>query len=391
MQSLQINNFKCFEDEIINFSNLTVLAGNNGSGKSTVIQAFLIMAQSFDRKDFVHVPKRLYINDYYCELGNSQRLLNYNASEDLIKFIFKDTSDNEVEFICSINKQDFNILNIENYKEVDTKLTDKNNKSLDFLAFFDFISADRFGPKIFHHTDSNFSRIKVGKYGEYSTLVLDKYKNELLNIGLPTDGKGNKSTLISQVNFWLSEIFGFINIDTDFIKEANVAMLKIKNNPYGDYESPVNMPYGVSYVLPIIVSCLVRQIPKEKLFEDSNKKDIQDIDKEMIIIENPEAHLHPSAQSMLGIFLSIMSQNVQIVVETHSEHIINGIRLAVLNKRVSENDISINFFKSNEIESKENIVQISIDPKSNLSEWPKGFFDQQEKDISTIFKIRANK
>ncbi|HIP26052.1 MAG TPA: hypothetical protein EYG80_00160, partial [Flavobacteriaceae bacterium] len=324
MKSLHIKNFKCFEDEEINFSNLTVLAGNNGSGKSTVIQALLIMAQSFDRKDFIHIPKRLYINDYYCELGNAQRLRNYNASKDSIEFIFKDSSGNEVNFICSVDKQDLNILNIDNYENVDAKLRDQANKSLDFLAFFDFISADRFGPKTFHHTDSNFSRIKVGKYGEYSTLVLNKYRGKVLNINLPTKEDGK--SLLSHVNFWLSKIFGHIQIDTEFIKEANVAMLKIKNNPHGEYESPVNMPYGVSYVLPIIVSCLVRNIPKEELFEDSKKEDIQEFDKEMIIIENPEAHLHPSAQSMLGIFLAIMSKKIQIVIETHSEHIINGIR-----------------------------------------------------------------
>ena len=389
MKTLRIKNFKCFEDEEINFSNLTVLAGNNGSGKSTVIQALLIMAQSFNRKDFIHIPKRLYINDYYCELGNAQRLRNYNASQDSIEFIFKDSSTNKVNFICSIDKQDLNILNIDNYEDVDIQLRDETNKSLDFLAFFDFISADRFGPKTFYHTDSNFSRIKVGKYGEYSTLVLDKYKDKVLNINLPTKEDGK--SLLSHVNFWLSKIFGYIQIDTKFIKEANVAMLKIKNNPHGDYESPVNMPYGVSYVLPIIVSCLVRNIPKEELFEDSKKEDIQEFDKEMIIIENPEAHLHPAAQSMLGIFLAVMSKKIQIVIETHSEHIINGIRLAVLEKEIVGGKVSINFFQSTNTGKEEKIIQISIDPQSNLSEWPKGFFDQQEKDLATIFKKRANK
>jgi len=389
MQILEIKNFKCFEDEKINFSNLTVLAGNNGSGKSTVIQVFLILAQSFDRKDFVHVPKRLYLNDYFCELGNSKRLRNYNAAVDEIIFNFKDNSDHEVEFICSVDEQDLNIFKINNFEAIDTILKDDENKSLDFLAFFDFIGADRFGPKMFYHTDSNFSRIKVGKYGEYATLVLDKYKHEILNIKLPSSSEGDKSTLITHVNFWLSEIFGFISIDTDFIKEANVAILKIKNKPDGDYESPVNMPYGVSYVLPIIVSCLVRQIPREKLFEDSKKEDIQNIDKEMIIIENPEAHLHPSAQSMLGIFLSIMAENIQIIVETHSEHIINGIRLAVLNDNIPNDNVRINFFKSTEEEGK--VTQISVDTKSNLSEWPKGFFDQQEHDIAKIFQKRVQK
>ena len=65
MRSLRIENFKCFQDKTINFSNLTVLAGGNGAGKSTVIQSLLILAQSFDRKDFENIPKIIYLNDYY--------------------------------------------------------------------------------------------------------------------------------------------------------------------------------------------------------------------------------------------------------------------------------------------------------------------------------------
>jgi predicted ATPase len=159
-------------------------------------------------------------------------------------------------------------------------------------------------------------------------------------------------------------------------------MFKIKNHPKGDYESPVNMPYGVSYLLPIIVSCLVRQIPKDRLFENYNQEDEEN---ELVIIENPEAHLHPFAQSKLGYFLAKMSKHVQIIIETHSEHIINGIRLATLEEDIDQNEI-INFLESNEDSIQPNIKEISIDQFSDLTDWPRGFFDQQEADISKIFK-----
>ncbi len=378
MKSLTIKNFKCFEEQTIKFSNLTVLAGGNGAGKSTVIQSFLLFAQSFKRKDFKNIPKMLYINDYYCELGSSNRLLNYSANEETIEFVFNDKNDKEVEFITSKDKEDLNILNIDNILEV-IKSIDASD-ALNFVAFFDFIGADRFGPKPFHHTDSNFSRINVGRFGEYTALILHNHKLKSLD--------NMTGDLLYNVNLWLSKIFGFIQVDTQFIDEANIAMIKVKNHPKGEYESPVNMPYGVSYLLPIIVSCLVRNIPKSKLFEDY-KSSVEE--NEMVVIENPEAHLHPSAQSMLGVFLAMMSNYMQIVIETHSEHIINGIRLATIEDVVDHNNISINFFEANVDSLEPNVTNIKIDVISDLTDWPRGFFDQQTLDIGTIFRKRAEK
>jgi predicted ATPase len=372
MKSLQIKNFKCFEDERIYFSNLTVLAGNNGAGKSTVIQSLLILLQSFNKKESMIIPSKYYINDYYCELGSSKRLLYKDANKDFIEFIFYGEEDSFTSFKLIEDQTDRGVFNL-----LDNPDDLTINKSLNFLKYLDFIGADRFGPKTFHHTDSNFSRINVGKYGEYSTLVFDMYKDEFFNAGLPHD-EIRVGTLRTHVDRWLTKIFGFVQIDTEFIEEANVAILKIKNHPDRDYESPVNMPYGISYALPIIVSCLVRLIPKEKLFNDYHNDD----DAMMIIVENPEAHLHPYAQSMMGFFLAYMSDRIQIIVETHSDHVINGMRKAIRHEKISNDNIVFNFFKADEVSSKVNLIE--IDKEGELREWPKGFFDQFEKDMMEL-------
>jgi len=380
MRELSIKNFKCFEKQKIRFKNLTILAGGNGAGKSTVIQPFLLLAQTFKRKDFVNIPKMLYLNDYYCELGSSERLRNYDANDDYIEFSFTDKNDQCININTVVDKHDVNTFNIVNFQEIADITNQEKSNALNFVAYFEFISADRYGPKSFHHTDSNFSRINVGKLGEYTALILNQHGFKSLST---TDGD-----LLFNVNKWLCTIFGYVQITTSFIEEANIAMIKVKNNPKGEYESPMNMPYGVSYLLPIIVSCLVRQIAKEELFEDY-KSDTEE--NELIIIENPEAHLHPSAQSKLGYFLAKMSKNVQIIVETHSEHIINGIRLATLEDDIDNNEIQINFFESKNDDEKPYIKEIMIDKFSDLSDWPEGFFDQQEQDISEIFKSRIRK
>lgn len=381
MRSLTIKNFKCFEKKTIEFTNLTVLAGGNGAGKSTVIQTFLLFSQSFDGEDLLFMPDNLYLNDYYCNLGSSRRLLNYNANEDTIEFTFTDKNKKSIEFITKKDPNDLNILCIWN-KDIlisTYKPSDPSN-AIEFLKYFDFIGADRFGPKSFHHTDSNFSRINVGKYGEYTALVLHSHGGKSLET--------MKNDLLFNVNYWLTQIFGYVQVKTDFHEKANIAMLEVKNHPKGDYESPLNMPYGVSYLLPIIVSCLVRQIPKNELFDDYV---VDTEENEMVVIENPEAHLHPSAQSKLGYFLTKMSNYVQIIIETHSEHIINGIRLATLEDDIDNNEITINFFESSEDQLEPNIRQIKIDQMSDLTDWPRGFFDQQAMDVGNIFKFRAQK
>lgn len=374
MKELIVKNYKCIKEKKINFSNLTVLAGGNGAGKSTVIQCFLLLAQSFQKKVTTDIPSLLYINDYYCELGNSSRLLNYEAYSDQIEFQFKDSSDCSIKFVYKFNG-DTNTLKLQNSEEV----IDSLNKSdaINFLTYFDFIGADRYGPKIFHQADKNYSKLKVGKLGEYTALVLDDFKFESLSIG-----NGN---LLDQVEKWMDNIFGHIRLETTAVKKANIAMIDIQNHPKGLYESPVNMPYGVSYVLPIIVSCLVKNIFKVNHIEDHNP-DIKETD--MIIIENPEAHLHPSAQSKLGYFLAKMSKNVQIIIETHSEHIINGIRLATLENDINNDNVIINFFEANPEDIEPNIREIKIDQFSDLTDWPMGFFDQQEADIREIFEYR---
>jgi predicted ATPase len=105
----------------------------------------------------------------------------------------------------------------------------------------------------------------------------------------------------------------------------------------------------------------------------------------MVIVENPEAHLHPSAQSKLGRFLAkIANSGVQIILETHSDHIINGIRIAIKKGLIKNEEVIFNSFSKGK-KLGENIVEkIFIDKEGKLDKWPKGFFDQYENDMMEL-------
>ena len=129
-----------------------------------------------------------------------------------------------------------------------------------------------------------------------------------------------------------------------------------------------NIGFGISYALPILVGGL--------LTEEEN----------WLVVENPEAHLHAKAQSNMGYFLGMMAAaGLRVVVETHSEHIVNGIRRAALvSGRLKSEDVNIYFFK-NKSESE----LITMDEHGNLSDFPVDFFDQSRQDMLEIIKIKC--
>lgn len=371
MKQLYIENFKCVEYENIDFEKLTVLAGENGAGKSTVIQVLSIIKQSYDiHKAPISQIKSLYLNDYYCELGSFRDVLYCESKVDKIIFGFKGKEgEQEVLLKCIEDKADGNKLVINEYSTSSTIPRDAKNFVDRLISDFDFISADRFGPKTFYHVDGNFSTKKVGKYGEYTGVLLGKLKSD--------------HVFLEDVNKALKSIFGFVEIRADHIDGANISILAISNSKTKSlgYKSPVNMPYGVSYVLPIIVSCLLRDPQRRKHEEDM----VNIIENPTVVIENPEAHLHPAAQSKLGEFLAeVASRDVQIILETHSDHIINGIRKAIRNKKISHQDVLFNFFEKGEEIGQNTVKKIYASEDGHLSEWPKGFFDQYENDLMDL-------
>jgi predicted ATPase len=109
---------------------------------------------------------------------------------------------------------------------------------------------------------------------------------------------------------------------------------------------------------------------------------------QVLIIDSPEAHLHPLGQSRIGRFLAQMAATgVQIILETHSDHVLNGIRLAVRDSLIKPDQVMIHFFnRASEIQSVDfpRVVSPAIDTQGNLSEWPDGFFDQSDKDLARL-------
>jgi predicted ATPase len=97
----------------------------------------------------------------------------------------------------------------------------------------------------------------------------------------------------------------------------------------------------------------------------------------LLLLENPEAHLHPRGQSALGLLLALCaSDGVQVIVETHSDHLLNGIRLAAKRKDIMARDVAVHFF-SRSVETGVSTCEspVLLD-NGRFSDWPAGFFDE---------------
>lgn len=376
MDNLLIQNFKCFQDVTIPMNALTVMAGANGNGKSTAIQALLFLRKTIEENckifEEFYITERAEIESnvslnsgYMLSLGNSGYVLNRQLSGDEIVIgLRNETKELTVNYQTDITESQL-FLKAQ-------KITPTVADNLPILKReFYYLNAERVGPRV-SQAIQFFDFPNAGYQGEFVAQLIAG-TNYTLSIESERRHPNNQSPrLEQQVNAWLDELMPGVNIVAKQSIETLTAQIQVENQyTKGDPTLATNIGFGISYVLPIIATGLIAAKGS------------------YMIVENPEAHLHPSAQSKIGRFLSMVAQSgVNVIVETHSDHVINGIQIASAKKEIDNNSVVINFFSQTEDNPQPMIENISINEKGELSKWPRGFFDQTQIDFAELFKIR---
>lgn len=426
INSIALQNFKCYE-QISEFSlgKINLLTGINGKGKSSFLQSLLLFRQSVEHD--VQTTKLL-LNGSSVRLGTFSDLKNSDtphSKEVSFTFIIKKdniifeayyafTSDDKNDRVLLLKDSrlksndklfvPYSLLDANKYTEIWISFDEKEKKYLnnktesneDFYGLFPdttklkpaysdridlyeilnfqnihYVSADRLGPQEFYTKNNLGDFIHVGKQGELAADVFSYAQREQLTVN-PDIARSINRDVRSQTSEWL----GFILDNPNFsiqLDDSDKYRSSIAFNMKGKSYTPPNVGFGYSYTLPIVLSGLIA------------KKD------EILIIENPEAHLHPRAQSRLAQFLAkVASLGVQVIIESHSEHILNGIRIASISPDIgiSNDEVSIFYFheKGNEL-----FTQLPIEQDGSIKNWVDGFFDQQEIDLSELFKLNRAK
>lgn len=367
----EIENFKCFLNPVsFNCGKINLYAGINGRGKSSVLQTILLISQSICQS----TPLRsILLNGEHINLGEYADVKNSNAprSRD-IRLSFDFDNGVKLPVHCTEDERSPYRMSIQNPNDVKTALESTEEKG-DITHLFrnvHFVSADRLGPQMFMAKVDLPEFVHVGSRGEYCFEVLAQSKTGQLDITVnPMLYRGeDANSLLQQTIEWMSYILDGAKIDFQGSdSSSSVLSMLINNRDDSALYKPINIGFGYSYVLPLIVSGLIAKSG------------------EILIIENPEAHLHPKAQSRIAEFYSrIAAAGVQVYIETHSEHILNGLRLSCANPeiQISPQDAEIYFFDEDF-----SVKRIKLKDRGRISAWPKGFFDQQECDLSKLFHI----
>jgi predicted ATPase len=359
INAVELSAFKRFRELRLELGELTVLTGLNGSGKSSVIQAVLLAHQA----SLLGAPVVPLVAEPGLDLGQASDVLHVDADSSEIKVVVEANERNTWTFSAGPVGAD----NVP-YLTVTSRPAPAPTPFGFGGSAFTFLSAERLGPRTSHPTaPSQPDEAVVGEDGRFVAHALAVGLRREVDEPRRHPDAGKVTTLGAQAEAWLSQMVGPTQLDALLVPRTSLATLRIRApGRMGEWMLPTNTGFGLSYSLPVVVAGLLA--PKGGL----------------LIIDSPEAHLHPAAQSVIGTFVAtVAASGVQVLVETHSDHVLNGIRKAVAVAAVIDPArVRVAFFGESAQPE-----QLTIGARGTLSDWPPGFFDQLEVDLGEITQV----
>lgn len=371
--NLNIHNFKLHKQTQLDIKGLTILTSMNGMGKSTIIQALTLLRQSFLMND---LDIGLNLKGDLCDAGISGELACQSSDEHSLKIKLKFSQQDDLAYVFNYPDNIMDTL----LPGTEGNITDKNvlSKYSLFNEYFQYLSAFRFGPQKSYNRDTSLvvSKKQISKIMgqcEYAVHFLEQYRNMDIPIKELAITDENDITpdfrLVIQVERWLRMISPNIKINIEQSGEDFKLKYKFnrEENTITEDITALNTGFGVTYVLPILIAIL------------SAGKD------SIILIENPEAHIHPKGQAILmELMAKAVANGIQIILESHSDHIINGSLVAVNNRLITPEQLSIYYFNREEHQHVAVSYPLEISKNGHIKRPPKGFFDQIDIDLKTL-------
>lgn len=435
INTLSLKNFKCFEELDVKFAPITLLTGANSSGKSSLINAILAVLQT-EQFPFYLSPNGKYVNmgsyeemvfSKVTEKGISlklnllaRRVKGYSMSYDTL-WKYHDglpilgsllVKNKTIELTIALESNGYKInLILLNNREVEIfqdqfslqrlnnafrKLKIKGNFIVsgegdlllntgtfssvnDMIKYFLIPALDAIrsislnGLGIF----SNALEIQRFNYIGSFRQPPDRtyYQKAKAQPKIDTDGGGYIDQIIdweetrpdklAELNEAMQQIKLFTDIQSNKLKGGRFE-LNLKINPKSSYVSLTDVGFGISQFLPIVVADL--QLP----------------DDSCLAVSQPEIHLHPPIQATFGNYLAnqIKRTQKQYIIETHSEYLLNRIRLLLVTGELKPGDVRVLYFENDGVKSTVHDVEFATD--GQVKGAPQGFFDTYGIDVMNI-------
>jgi len=360
---ITIENFKSLKKADVNLSNLNLLMGLNGMGKSSFLQVLLLLMQSDKLEENI-----INLNGELVQIGlGKDAFYQFAEGKNIILGL-------------GINGQQSFLWKFL-YQSDKEKLTAETGFTKEQMSFFraitekfQYISAERIGPRDIYEVSSIIvtDKKQLGLLGEFAAYFIEVFGLDYVVPEKLRHPNAASSKLSHQLNAWMQEISPGVLINTEYVPAANKVILdyqfeltKEKTKSF----RPKNVGFGITYVLPVVLSLLT--VEKDKV----------------IVIENPESHIHPRGQAELGKLIALAAQiGAQLFVETHSDHILNGVRVAVKERCIDKSKVNVLYFDkvTTDMEQYSKITPIKIDKNGTLSDYPKDFLDEWSNQLSKL-------
>ena len=380
---IDLQHFKCFDILKLPLRLLTLLSGANASGKSSVMQALVLLHQTMREHEW---SSRLMLNGAVVRLGTAAEVIDqvHGRRNWGIALLEGDAARFQWEFEGERDEMSMAVRRSRGEQDdglvwdvgestplhcllpAGLPTTSSSHSLTNRLRGLTYLTAERLGPREYYPLDDPQLTPVVGPQGEYAVSVLYSGRDipvleKLLVQDVPP-------TRFRQVEARMGHFFPGCVLEIGQVPRANAATLGIRISSSTNFHRPVHAGFGLTQVLPIMVAAL-----------SANRDDL-------LLIENPEVHLHPAGQAAMGEFLAkVASAGVQVMIETHSDHVLNGIRRAVKNHTLPSEDVALHFFRPRreDLTGDEPQVQSPIlDAAGNIDSWPQGFFDQFDRDMN---------
>ena len=390
LRNIKLKNFKCFEQLDLDCRPLNLLCGLNGTGKSSVLQALLVLRQSFEAGKLIE--GELVLSGDRIDLGQGEDVLFEDDKDDKDKMVGFMLQDDGIEDDWKLQFVVWGFTELGHAQDRITSSGRIKKPSIDYVSAewqkappfggkLIYVSAERIGPqKIYPLSEVKAWDSDFGASSAYACSYLNFIDNifvlsgndpRLVLSGDTQTGTWWRPLTPEVVNQWLQDISPGVQLQLEEETESLIARFSF-DRP-GDsrtrlYRAP-NVGFGLSYVLPVVLALLAEPGT-------------------LCLIENPESHLHPRGQTKLGELAARAAKaGVQVFVETHSDHFMDGVRIAVRDGLIAPEDVAFHYFERQG--GKAIVSSPQVDADGRLSEWPAGFFDQHEENLVRLLAPRS--
>ena len=373
LTELSLTNFKAFETLTLRCAPITLLCGVNGTGKSSVIQALLLLRQSAESGALRPPDVQLELTGALAEIGTGRDALSEDAGNDSISFSLHS---DDIEHPCAMA---FRVLpdaggNSDQLTASDAEVGEDWWRSPPLGGAVHYVNAERVGPrKSYSHSETLARHGDLGSRGEYALNFLSERGDERLPAGDPRLEQATGQRVLDAIDHWVGEISPGARLLFDQVVEADALLAGFSFDREGDVATrrfrATNVGFGLSYTLPVLTALLAKEGT-------------------LCLIENPEAHLHPRGQTQVAdLAVRAALAGVQVIVETHSDHFLDGVRIAVRDGLLPPQDVAIHYFERRG--GRSTVTSPEVDAEGRLSAWPAGFFDQHEDNLARLLAPRS--